>query len=235
MRILQRGIPGTAMPSFGALSKKDRQTLVQYVQYLSIRGELERLLIVEVAMELDEGQRLVNWATREHNPDRFEEEVGWLKEIASEPMRRWVEADTQVTRMPDPPVGWCSEASVARGRDLFFTTLTNCAACHGETALGDGQTDDYGDWAKEFEPGKPAALRDYLALGALPPYKSQPRNLRLGVHRGGERPEDLFCRLRNGIAGTTMPKVAVDVTDEDVWHLIAYVLQLPEDPINRNE
>ncbi len=32
-----------------------------------------------------------------------------------------------------------------------------------------------------------------------------------------------------------MPNVAVDVTDEDVWHLIAYVLQLPEDPINRNE
>ncbi len=186
MRTIERGIPGTAMPSFAELSEEDRLALVQYVQYLSIRGELERFLIVEVAMELDEGERLVSWATREQNPDRFEEEVGWLREVASEPMRRWAEAASHVTHVPEPPEDWRSETSVSRGKALFFTTLTNCAACHGDTALGDGQTDDYGDWAKEFEPGKPAALRDYLALGALPPYKSQPRNLRLGVYRGGE-------------------------------------------------
>jgi mono/diheme cytochrome c family protein len=134
--------------------------------------------------------------------------------------------------VPTPPPDYNTIASIARGRELFFTTLTNCATCHGNTALGDGQTDDYDEWAKELEPTNPEILEEYLALGALPPRQSIPRNLRQGVYRGGHRPEDLFVKIKNGIAGTTMPNVATQLSDADIWHLVAYARYLPFDPIS---
>ena len=97
--------------------------------------------------------------------------------------------------------------------------------------MGDGQTDDYDEWAKEMEPTVPDALADYLALGALPPRKVQPRNLREGIYRGGQRPEDLFLRIKNGITGTTMPAVAAQLSDDDIWHLVDFVRYLPNDLI----
>ena len=98
--------------------------------------------------------------------------------------------------------------------------------------LGDGQTDDYDEWTKEIDPTVPGVLSDYLALGALPPRKSQPRNLREGIYRGGHEAEHLFIKVKNGIAGTTMPNVAAQLSDEDIWHLVAYARYLPFDPIN---
>ena len=38
--------------------------------------------------------------------------------------------------------------SVTKGRDLFYGPKANCMKCHGPTALGDGQQDDYDDWSK---------------------------------------------------------------------------------------
>ena len=39
-------------------------------------------------------------------------------------------------------------ASVKAGRELFYGTTANCVKCHGPTALGDGQQDDYDNWSK---------------------------------------------------------------------------------------
>jgi mono/diheme cytochrome c family protein len=144
----------------------------------------------------------------------------------------WLAADEQVTAIAAQPEDYGTARSIARGRELFFTTLTNCGKCHGDTALGDGQTDDYDEWTKEIEPTNPDALADYLALGALPPRKAQPRNLRLATYRGGDRPEDMFVKVKNGIAGTTMPSVATQLSDADIWHLVAYARYLPDDPLS---
>ncbi len=38
--------------------------------------------------------------------------------------------------------------SVTKGRELFYGAKANCVKCHGPTALGDGQQDDYDDWSK---------------------------------------------------------------------------------------
>jgi mono/diheme cytochrome c family protein len=54
-----------------------------------------------------------------------------------------------------------------------------------------------------------------------------PRNLTYGVYRGGARPVDLFWRMRLGIAGSGMPAAADKLSDEDIWHLVDYVLSLP--------
>ena len=43
-RIIRHGIPGTAMPSFQTLSPTEVAALIDYVKYLSIRGQYERRL-----------------------------------------------------------------------------------------------------------------------------------------------------------------------------------------------
>jgi mono/diheme cytochrome c family protein len=56
-RIVIDGIPGTAMPSFRLLSDPEIESLVDYVKYLSIRGETERQLYNSLG-ELDEKELL---------------------------------------------------------------------------------------------------------------------------------------------------------------------------------
>ncbi len=43
-RVVHDGIPGTAMPSFAILPPDEQDALVEYVKYLSIRGQTERAL-----------------------------------------------------------------------------------------------------------------------------------------------------------------------------------------------
>jgi mono/diheme cytochrome c family protein len=232
-RVLRRGIPGTAMPAFDRLAEPQREALVQYVKYLSIRGQFERALITEIALELDADDRLLDPRAKELQPTLYDRQVKMLEALLAEVVEPWQETRGYQPVVPAPPDDYGTPRSIARGRDLFFTTLTNCGKCHGDTALGDGQTDDYDEWTKELEPAVPAALADYLALGALPPRNSQPRSLREGIFRGGDRPADLFLRIKQGIAGTTMPNVAAQLRDEDIWHLVAHALYLPQDPLSR--
>ena len=46
-RILHEGIAGTAMPSFKYLPNDELEALASYVRYLSVRGQVERLLVFE--------------------------------------------------------------------------------------------------------------------------------------------------------------------------------------------
>ncbi len=55
-RILQYGIPGTYMPSFLLLTDAELHAIVEYVRFLSLRGEYERKLVNELAGDfLNEG------------------------------------------------------------------------------------------------------------------------------------------------------------------------------------
>ncbi|WP_286177414.1 cytochrome c [Stieleria mannarensis] len=61
-RSIRDGIDGTAMKKIPELTEEDIQALVDYVIYLSIRGELERTLIDDAIFELDleGGDRIVD-------------------------------------------------------------------------------------------------------------------------------------------------------------------------------
>ncbi len=229
---LMRGVPETAMPSFRSLTPAAREALVQYVRYLSIRGLFERAVMTEIAVQFDDDERLLDPKQKEISPTVYSRQLEMLNAILVDVVQPWLDASKHVTVVPPPPVDYDTPKSIARGRELFFTTLTNCGKCHGDTAVGDGQTEDYDEWTKEVEPTSPEALADYLALGALPPRNSQPRNLRLGVYRGGNRPEDFYVKIKNGIAGTTMTSVATQLSDDDIWHLVAYARYLPFDPLS---
>jgi mono/diheme cytochrome c family protein len=231
-RILINGISGTSMPSFRLLAEDEREALVQYVKYLAIRGEVERSLLMYAATELDPGERILDLSLRKSDPAAFQEQLDIAKELAGEVLSKWERANQNVVDVPAPPADFESSASIARGKELFYTTLASCSKCHGDTALGDGQTTDYDEWTKEIEPANPAALEDYLALGALPPRNILPRNLRQGIYRGGRRPVDLFWRVKNGIAGTPMPNAAQQLSADDIWHLVDYVRSLPYDVLS---
>lgn len=278
LRILTEGIPGTAMPSFRVLSENEREALVEYVQYLSVRGQAEIKLIEFAAggQALPAPSVLVaNLPDKDGNASDATEE-----NVLANILQSWRNADKHVVAPVEPPEGfvkWVTyapknlrdggspvpelssddnarrEASLKRGRELFYSDVASCYKCHGDSQLGDGQTTDYDfwfSWRKDLDQ-KPAAEREkgiaeFIALGALPPRTIRPRDLRSGVYRGGRRPLDIYRRITSGINGAPMPGVKPTVatadapvdpakaaTAEDLWHLVHYVLSLPYEPLSQ--
>ena len=124
--------------------------------------------------------------------------------------------------------------------------------CHGVTALGDGQANDYDDWNKvvkqwsdelqsahqistlEMTSEERAEHQAWLAKAdkilegdALEPRTIKPRNLRKAIYRGGRRPLDLYYRIHAGINGAPMPSAAGTLTPDEIWHIVNYIRGLP--------
>lgn len=241
-RVLVNGVAGTAMPSFALLKEVEIESLVHYVKYLSVRGEVERRLYEEMAQELDVGELLVS------DDESLQESVDFLiEEMVGSVVSKWQAAPSQVTPVPARPEMSADElqASVHRGRELYYGAIANCVKCHGDSQLGDGQVDDFDAWAKDYvdltgiSDAKERAkiIAEIVDLGGLKPRNIVPRNLRAGVYRGGRRPVDVFWRVHNGVDGGPMPAASLKPEDagpetkgldeQDVWDLVNYVLSLP--------
>lgn len=142
---LHNGIPGTAMPSFALLPPDEIDALVEYVKYLSIRGQMETALENFVFDELDVEDPL--------DPSNDEEQEEIVMELLAEIVEGWQQANDQVI-LPEenelPARDRSPEeiaASATKGRELFYGTKANCFSCHGPTGLGDGQQTDYDLWS----------------------------------------------------------------------------------------
>jgi len=229
-RVLERGIAGTAMPSFAMLPDKQLDALVAYVKYLTIRGQVERVMLEELAnMEPDEPFLSEKGSVEE---DEYEYQLELVMELIEPILKRWKKAESQVVPVPAVPDDFrYSRSSYAfLGKQLFFGKA-NCVQCHGETGVGDGQTENYDDWTNEWlmrgrvDLNNPDDVREFSKAGALRPRKIRPRNLRHRVYRGGSRPDDLYRRVRAGIEGTPMA-ASPGLTDQEVWGLVAYVLDM---------
>ncbi len=130
---ITRGLSGASMPDFRLLPEEERHDLVEYVRYLSMRGEFEQL-------SLDEA-----WS---------EEELPDFEELAEIIYERWDEERLRAV-YPDVEEPDRDEASVERGRELFLdTNLTQCDSCHGAGGRGDGiNADAYeDDWGYALRP-----------------------------------------------------------------------------------
>jgi len=251
-RILHNGIVGTSMPSFALLGDTQIEALVEYVKYLSIRGETE-LSLMRAIFDLDEEAKGKLPETREFLVDEM------LVSVAE----KWSGAAEAVIAVPEMEMaeGIDLAASIAKGKELFHGDKANCVKCHGVTALGDGQANDYDDWNKavvEFgkevaggreQAGKastadmsPDDLSEHrstlawleksqqvLAGDALRPRTIPPRNLRQGLYRGGRRPLDLYYRIHAGINGAPMPAAKGTIDPADIWHIVNYIRSLPYD------
>ena len=237
VRTLREGIPGTAMPSYRALEEseefsQDVEDLVDYVRFLSIRGEVERRMLTKI---LRDGEKL-------------EEDAQWPKEILGTVLQKWREADGLELEVPEKP-SWmhdgaevqARELAVARGKELFESELTACSKCHGVEGLGDGKSQDYDEWTKDWtiltgiDPRERGAWKVMKPFGALKPVLVKSRNLQWGAFHGGGDADSIFRRIVLGIEGTPMPPVARAVngnpglTDEEIWSLVGYVMHLGRD------
>lgn len=57
---------------------------------------------------------------------------------------------------------------------------------------------------------------------------SKPRNIQQTIFRGGNRPIDLYRRIKYGIGGTIMPAADAQLSDDDLWNIVYYVYWLAE-------
>jgi len=227
--LLQRGIPGTAMPSFATVKDEDLVAIVQYIIYLSARGQTERALI-DMASQDDVGEN--QWAM-------------FADEAVSDVAQQWIVAVDHVVSVPPVPVAigdvawWQDAATIARGEKLFHGPLANCVSCHGKSGDGEAVTLDFDDWTKEYStklglsPSDAAEMRVMQKAGAPAAYPIVPRKLRWGVFHGNDTDDALYRRLVTGIAGSPMPGLllnegesTVGIDPGDVWAIIAYVRSL---------
>ena len=261
-RILSEGIMGTSMPSFRLLKEDELDSLVDYVIYLSIRGEVERkLLTASIELDFTADEHLYTPSLKEKSPDDFESQMDTINEVIANVAQSWAVAGGRAMVVKEPPQDYplttrdidgtqeqrdkLSE-SIANGRTIFHGNVANCATCHGNTALGDGQKNDYDIWSKDWlqplnlDAKNREQISPYLKLGALKPRNIVPRNLRSGMYRGGSQPVDIYMRIVQGIDGTTMPAAAMKpqnplgLSENDVWDVVNYVLSLPYEHISNS-
>lgn len=262
-RVIKHGIPGSSMvPEYqlpdgtvGPLDDDVINKLVDYVIYLSIRGQVERAMYDDAAMELDleAGERIIDPALATTDKEAFDEAWELITDLVAESASSWLDAEDEVVEVEVPqdmPIPSSHEEmtkmlageqgeelkkSIERGRELFVGTVASCSKCHGASGRGDGQEADYDEWTKDWtiraglKPDDMKSLTPLIARGALPPKTIKPRNFEEGVFRGGDSPEDLYRRLNQGIAGTPMPAVTLvegQLEEQDVWHLINFVRSL---------
>jgi len=241
-RILSEGIPGTYMPSFVLLGSERLGLLVDYVRWLSMRGEIESKLISELTAQgltrqaVDQTyqerraarQKTTRAAIQTELEATLEEEFpDSAQSVIDIVVEAWLAADDpasvvrpQARRTPP------TAASIARGRALFLSTKAKCSDCHGASARGDGPQTEQFEKMKDVSPERNydhPGLHD--AWGDL----ITPRDLTRGIYRGGRRPVDIYRRIYSGINGTPMPGNKDALTEEEKWDVVNYVLSIPFD------
>ena len=240
-RTIRQGLPGSQMQAFDKLTQDQVNSLIDYVIYLSIRGEVERAVLLNLGQLASEGEDI---------PETIDEAA---KEELDKIVTNWVSAKDQVQNLSpgegvvvadltNPIDAAALQASIAHGKELFLGSTANCLKCHGPDGKANiPQPADYDDWTKDWtktaniEVTDTAMIESLMALGAMKPQAILPRNLTEGKYRGGGRPSDIYHRIRFGIEGTPMPGAAMSegegqlgLTEKDVWDLVNFVRSLPQ-------
>lgn len=120
-RSIERGLDGSAMPSFAALPKAEIDALVSYVIHLSIRGEVEYLWL-KVAADKNKADDVT--------PERaFFELLDNLKKV----LPAWKRSNDSPVEVPADPYTTPADRlrAAARGHSVFLdASQGGCVACH---------------------------------------------------------------------------------------------------------
>ena len=233
-RTISDGLHGTSMPAFEALrTPAEVDQVVDYVMFLSYRGETELALIEEATV------------SDENDPEALNDEV--VNGVANAVFEKWTSVEAEVFNPPVPRTPATKE-SILRGRNLFLgyksknMNSVDCIGCHGIKANGDGASlvsqDVFNDVYFSGNPSTrlerlekyPEKTRE-LWKNSLDDWGDPIRaaNLRVGVYKGGRRPIDLYWRIAKGITGAKMPAHYPTLEADEVWDLVNFVLALPYD------
>ncbi len=224
-RIIKLGIPGTYMPSFMLLPDDEIVSLVEYIRWLSMRGEVENSLYIELSNDFS------TEANKDKARAEFKKEVdnfaasqlpGKMSEIGRDLAETWSASEDEANLLlPKDARGNVDGDSIKRGRELFLNKDVGCFSCHGESGRGNGvSTETFNKLPNSTELSKVPGLFD--DWGNL----VKPRDLTTGIYRGGRRPLDIYRRIRAGIKGTPMQGFS-RLEDQQVWDLTNYVLSIP--------
>jgi len=249
-RVIENGVAGTYMPSFKLLTDDESAAIVEYVMWLSMRGNVEESLVKTLAdgysreavrdrvkkasekRKADEEDGITDgeYETRKSIKQEFIDMVNGPDEIPYEfesiverIATGWETSQTEeaMVRPKDSYPGSSAE-SISRGRQLYLSPDLNCVSCHGEAGYGDG--------AQTYTITKSMITKEDNELPGL--YDNwgnpvKPRNLHSGIFRGGRRPIDLYSRVDAGIKGTPMPPFGAKLSDQQVWDLVNYIYSVP--------
>nr|WP_303652822.1 c-type cytochrome [Paludisphaera mucosa] len=231
-RSIRDGLHGTSMPAFEALlTAAEMEQVVDYVTFLSLRGETELALIEEGFIGDDEDE------------DALGDDV--VAELVQGVFGKWEDARDAVVNPPSPRTPPSPE-SVGRGRDLFLGRTKEkleCAGCHGAKGLGDGPSFvEVGVFNRVVFGGDPSKMPERVAKlddktrelwkQKLDEWGNplRPANLTRAVYKGGRRPIDLYWRIAKGITGAQMPAHYPGIDQAQIWDLVNFVLALPYQP-----
>ena len=248
-RMIKLGAPGTYMPSFMLLPDSDVHALVEYVRWLSMRGQTEGKFVTEF------GTDYPNTRLEEESEDDIAKEFEAFWKDNSADLREFVQGDIvkfwtdsedeanivwpttpvldeegnpvleggQPKLKPAPRTPPTAE-SILNGRKLFMNKdKGNCFSCHGETARGNGaSTETLND-----KPGQPGVKNEKPGLYDDWGHLVKPRNLTSGIYRGGRRPIDIYRRIHTGIKGTPMQSFGGTLKSHEIWDIVNYVLSIP--------
>lgn len=231
-RVIENGIPGTYMPSFKLLEEEESAAIIEYVLWLSMRGELEYQLTrffatdyafdaVKERMQSGESYKeiVAEFDERLSGGEIEEEAEVFVEAMISKWQTSWEERAVVTPEESRVPYG---AESIARGRELYLSKDLNCIACHGEAGYGNGpQTYSITKNLVTGEDNPEPGLYDEWGN----PIK--PRNLHRGIFRGGRRPLDIYRRIHAGIKGTPMPAFGAKLKDEQIWDIVNYVFSVP--------
>ena len=248
LRILRNGIAGTSMPSFALLSEPQIDALAEYVKYLSIRGETE-LALMRAYFELDDDAKGILPETREFLVDETASPIAekWKSAAAAQIAVPDMPADIDLTASiaKGKELFYGDKANCVKCHGVtglgdgqandyddwnkaiveINKEIKGGLAKAGETSTSGMSADDAAEHRKQVAwLGKFSHVVDGDALA---PRTIPPRNLRLGVYRGGRRPLDLYYRIHAGINGAPMPAAKGTVPPEDIWHIVNYIRSLP--------
>ncbi|QDU63099.1 Cytochrome c [Planctomycetes bacterium Pan216] len=223
--ILKEGAIGTSMPPFRLMPEKQLNELVDYVIFLSMRGEFERKLLQYYATEGPNVRQMyaegVSGAEVQQSVAQFNKELAEMApEVLAEVQESWRQAGDDIIEpnetMPSYNVESEEyEASLQRGKELYLGDKAACYKCHNR----DGRAN-----VADMDPSmREKNVDDW----GQPNY---PRNLLLGMYRGGRRPVDLFRRIHQGIAGAQMPAGGSNLKPREIWDIVNFVRALPYRP-----
>ena len=198
-RILKYGAKGTSMPAFRFLSEEDTAAVIDYVQVLAARGELEINLIREATDELLE-------------EDDFDHETvaGFVRDIAAS----WDRADSEIVRplTVSPPR---TPETVHAGAVAFAEFA--CVKCHGADARGSKSADVGQDiWGRTAYPAN-------LAMGMLHGGR-RPVDIYRRIYSGINGTPMPSSKDPNTAIDETPEQ-----RSEKIWHLVHFVTSVIED------
>lgn len=195
-RILKYGAKGTSMPAFRFLSDEDTEAVLDYVQVLSARGELEIDLIREATDELTED-------------DDFDPETvaGFVTDIS----QSWDRADSELV-MPltvNPPL----TAETVHDGAVAFAELY-CVKCHNRDAAGSRSADVGVDiWGRTAYPAN-------LAMGMLHGGR-RPIDIYRRIYSGINGTPMPSSKDPNSTIGETPEQ-----RSDRIWHLVHFVTKV---------